>query len=445
VAAVGCEGPGEIPPGSIEGCVIVTTPAVQSRATGSGTGVHAGSHIPALDGVRGLAVLLVMVCHFVGTGLPDTFMGRLVVEVADAGWSGVDLFFVLSGFLITGILYDTRDQRRYFRNFYGRRVLRIFPLYYGLLIFCFVILPHLHSFSPAIDEMAAKQGWLWTYTSNLIMARRGRWLFEADWLRLGHFWTLAIEEQFYLVWPLVVFLLPRRALIGACIACMVAALGIRTWLVLHGSGPITVNVLTFSRFDALAVGALAAIVVRGDWHGLFRSIRVVTLLLGTTILGLAIWRGQWDTADPVVQTVGFSMLSLFCAGLVILAMQPRHDNRVALLFSSPVLRWFGTYSYAMYVFHVPLGPLFDQVFSVRQLSAVLHSPYLGMAVYVLVATAITATVAYASWHVYEKHFLKLKRRFAPVSATKDRALHVDSAFTADLRVSAAGSGQSSRV
>jgi peptidoglycan/LPS O-acetylase OafA/YrhL len=379
----------------------------------------AGTHIPVLDGIRGVAVLLVMLCHFVSTG-PDTFVGRLVVRVFDAGWSGVDLFFVLSGFLITGILYDTRGQRGYFRSFYARRVLRIFPLYYGFLIICFVILPHVHSFSPAMEKMAAHQAWLWAYASNLIMARQGHWLFEADWLRLGHFWTLAIEEQFYLVWPLVVFLLPRRPLILVCIACMVAALGIRTGLVLHGSRPITVGLLTFSRFDALSVGALAAVVVRGGCHGhdLLRSSRVVTMLLGTAILGVAIWRGQWDAADPVVQTVGFSMLNLFFAGVLLLVVAPHrdNDNPVRRLFSSAFLRWFGTYSYAMYVFHVTLVPVFDQVFPVKRLSPMLHSTYLAMTVYALAATAITALAAYASWHLYEKHFLKLKRHVAPSSA-----------------------------
>src|SRR5215216_5117511 len=105
-------------------------------------------HIPALDGIRGIAILMVMLCHFTNRGLPNTIVGKIVRRSFEAGWSGVDLFFVLSGFLITGILFDSKPQAHYFRNFYVRRTLRIFPLYYGFLIALFWILPHVHPFTP---------------------------------------------------------------------------------------------------------------------------------------------------------------------------------------------------------------------------------------------------------------------------------------------------------
>lgn len=386
----------------------VRTPDVAvSTRPGSGT------HIPALDGVRGLAVLMVMVCHFTSTGLPDTFAGKFVHRITMAGWSGVDLFFVLSGFLITGILYDAKEEPHYFRGFYARRILRIFPLYYGFLILFFWVLPLVRPFTPAMQHMAARQGWLWGYGSNFIMAWEAHWLYVVDWMDLGHFWTLAIEEQFYLMWPLLVFLLSRKALIRLCLACMAVALIARTGLVLHGARPITIGMLTFCRFDALAVGGLAALLLRGQPSGLFVPARLVTALSGVGILVLGIWRREWNATDPFVQAFGYSMLGVFCAGILLLVMRPEEDNALARGLSGPLLRWFGTYSYAMYVFHVALMPLYHRIYPLATLSAALRSTYLAVAAYVVLSIASTTLAAYLSWHLYEKHFLKLKRHFLP--------------------------------
>ena len=369
------------------------------------------SHVPALDGIRGLAVLMVMLCHFTATGLPDTPTGKITLRIFDAGWSGVDLFFVLSGFLITGILYDAKGQSRFFRNFYARRFLRIFPLYYGFLILFFWVIPVIHPFTPRMEVMAARQGWLWGYSSNLLMAWEGHWRFIVDWMDLAHFWTLAIEEQFYLLWPLIVFLLSRKALMQVCIACMVAALAIRSWLVLQDASPITVGMLTVCRFDTLAVGSLAALVVRGPMAWIYAPARLLAGLSGGAIMLLTAWRGRWDAADPVVQTIGFSTLGLFCAAILILVVDLRRDNKLARWFSHPSLRWLGVYSYGMYVFHVALRPIFERIAPVSSLSASLHSEYAGVGAYVLVSVSITALAAYLSWHIYEKHFLRLKRHF----------------------------------
>ncbi|HEX6051682.1 MAG TPA: acyltransferase, partial [Gemmatimonadaceae bacterium] len=172
-------------------------------------------HVPALDGVRGLAVALVLVCHVAWDFSSPSYMERGLIEVARAGWIGVDLFFVLSGFLITGILLDTRGGPKYFRHFYVRRTLRIFPLYYAILVGVFVITPLVAAtrdrrwFTDIVDQ----QGWFWTYTSNVFLAVTGRW--EQTGI-LGHFWSLAVEEQFYLIWPAVVLLLSPRQLRTAC-------------------------------------------------------------------------------------------------------------------------------------------------------------------------------------------------------------------------------------
>jgi len=165
------------------------------------------SHIPALDGIRGLAVLLVFYCH---TTLidPGGALGKLFVSSSRISWAGVDLFFVLSGFLITGILFDAKGKDFYFRNFYARRTVRIFPLYYAFLLVALVLLPIVTPASLAdvyLHEFPTQKVWYWLYLSNFYQA------FHPTHHLVFVSWSLAIEEQFYLCWPLVVFLCSRKA------------------------------------------------------------------------------------------------------------------------------------------------------------------------------------------------------------------------------------------
>jgi peptidoglycan/LPS O-acetylase OafA/YrhL len=369
------------------------------------------ARIPTLDGIRGIAVLMVMLCHFTNHGLPTTVVGKLVRRPFEAGWSGVDLFFVLSGFLITGILYDAKSQTHYFRNFYVRRTLRIFPLYYGFLIVLFWILPHLHPFTPSMSAAAARQGWLWSYSANLVMAREARWIFIADWLNVGQFWTLAIEEQFYLLWPLVVFLLPRVTLVRVCLALMVTSLTLRSALLLHGAHPITVGMFTLCRFDSLAMGAAAALLLRGNAVPTFQWARRLTPYLLGALVVITLSRKRWDAADPVVQSLGFTVLGLFFAGVLLIAVAPKSPRWVAHTLGNRFFRWFGAYSYAMYVFHVALMPIFARLTPVERISATVHSSYMGVAIYALFAISVTSALAFLSWHLYEKRFLALRKHF----------------------------------
>ncbi len=373
-----------------------------------------GLRVQALDGIRGIAVLMVMVCHFAPSGFPQTTLGRFLRRASEAGGCGVDLFFVLSGFLITGILYEAKTSPHYFRNFYMRRVLRIFPLYYGFLLMFFGVLPHLMPFTPRMQAIAEQQQWLWCYGTNIHMALKGHWIYEADWLILGHFWTLAIEEQFYLVWPLVVFLLSRRALMSVCIGCFVLAAGLRTFFVLHGAPAVEVEVFTPCRIDALTMGAFAALAIRGNFARFIKPTQWSTPLCGLIVLAVSIWRRRWDALDPVIATFGFSVLVVFFAGILLLAVRAKPGNKVAGVLRHPLLVAFGTYSYALYVFHVPLRPLLDKFISAHSLGVALHSQYLGVAARVVLAIAASMIPAILSWHLYEKHFLKLKRFFESI-------------------------------
>src|SRR5262249_2453340 len=207
------------PPGSPGG---VATSGVSGPAR-AGSHPNLGGPMPALDGVRGMAILLVLLFHFVGDMPPASAVERAIVDVTKYGALGVELFFVLSGFLITGILYDARSEPHYFRNFYMRRLLRIFPLYYGVLALLFFVIPLIPVLrGPTLDYLIERQAWAWPYAVNIHIAKHGDWALPY----INLFWSLAIEEHFYLFWPLLVFLLAGRprALIGMSLVAMLCAM-----------------------------------------------------------------------------------------------------------------------------------------------------------------------------------------------------------------------------
>lgn len=215
-------------------------------------------HFPELDGLRGLAILMVLLFHYA------TLLPSFVLPVFGQGWAGVQLFFVLSGFLITGILLDSKGQEHYFRNFYARRTLRIFPLYYGVLSVLLIALlvfrlgfPQVWAHKHLAPLLWSYQPWLWTYTANIQMAIHNKVMFL-----VGHFWTLCVEEQFYLVWPLVVFAFSRKTVLRICVALIAGALVIRLTLTGLGAGGGTNFVLTPCQMDSLAAGALVATLIR---------------------------------------------------------------------------------------------------------------------------------------------------------------------------------------
>ncbi len=192
-------------------------------------------HLPVLDGIRGLAILMVLLLHFVGNMIPTNSIERVIVGVTNYGSYGVDLFFILSGFLITGILFDARNKPHYFRNFYMRRVLRIFPLYYGVLALVFIVAPLIPIFQgKTLDYLVDRQAWAWLYGVNVYIAIQGDWSFSY----LEHLWSLCVEEHFYFVWPVVVFLLVARwprTLIAVCLAIALGAMLARLAGSLHGA------------------------------------------------------------------------------------------------------------------------------------------------------------------------------------------------------------------
>ena len=370
-------------------------------------------HVPALDGIRGLAILLVMVYHL--TVLPNaTGIDGAWAAVTAFGWAGVDLFFVLSGFLITGILYDSRGGRHYFRNFYARRTLRIFPLYYAVMVVLLVVLPRLSiPQAAAYAEAAGDQGWYWSYLSNFAIGLRHEWKLGS----LDVSWSLAIEEQFYLLWPAVVLWLGRRRrLMRVCAGVIGAALVARAALTLGGAHPITVSLLTPCRMDALAAGAFLALAVRGPGGvaALVPRARLWAAGSGLALVPLFVAQGpKWGVVRGPGQVLGYTALAVFFASVLLLALAQPGRGVLNRAFAHRSLTTFGRYSYALYLFHLPLGVcLRERVLRSGRLPALLGAQLPGQLVFYAAAIGLSLAAAWVSWRLYESPLLSLKRYFA---------------------------------
>jgi peptidoglycan/LPS O-acetylase OafA/YrhL len=375
----------------------------------------AQGHIRALDGLRGIAILLVLYFHFTN-GYIHTFSGALY-QFSDLGWCGVDLFFVLSGFLITGILLDAKGDSHYFQKFYMRRVLRIFPLYYGFLFVLFVLVPFEYQLHSSVRQHMGEQVWLWAYLTNFDYFLSPHVLLTQ--LHLSHFWSLAVEEQFYLIWPAVIFWSQPKTALRISAICIGVALLLRLFLMANHVSPAAIFNVTFCRMDSLAVGALCALLVRANvtTSNLMKAARWVTAISGVGLLLILSRRGQANANNAVMQSIGYSLLAFFFGGILLLSLNPSKGNIVSWLLSCPLLVVFGFYSYAIYVFHYPLVHLFDRWFPVHRFSLELRSKILGVEVHVLCAMVASLFIAVLSWHLYEKHFLKLKKYFVLTAKT----------------------------
>ena len=368
-------------------------------------------HIPALDGVRGLAILLVLMAHFgelFYDGLGVSVSGRpadaLLLAAARLGWTGVDLFFVLSGFLITGLLYDAKGSGRYFVNFYGRRTARIFPLYYGVLVAVFVVGPWLGVGRGINRALGADQAWFWLYGVNVLAALKGHTF------PLVHFWSLAVEEHFYLVWPMVVRVMERGALMTTCVVVGLGALGLRVWMQPRFNS-VAIYVLTPCRIDSLAAGALLALAVRGPRGvGAVRPFAPAAVMAGVLALAAGrIWQAGLHT--PWVQTIGFSLFALVFWGLIALVISGPPGSVATRVFSAGWLRSLGKYSYGIYVYHVFVMSTLARKLPPAGLTAAVGSSAAACLVFLLAGVMLSFAVAFVSWWIYERPFLSLKERF----------------------------------
>lgn len=349
--------------------------------------------IPELDGLRGLAILLVFTYHFVIDTLDRqayTWAWKLTIY----GWSGVDLFFVLSGFLIGGILVDNRDSINYFRTFYLRRFFRIVPLYMVVLTAV--------SLSVATSQIPT-----WSYyifLQNFFMTD-GVGAFS-----LAPTWSLAVEEQFYLVLPLFIRFV-RRRLVLAVVLCIIGAVVFRWFF--YPNMNLT-YLLMPSRADALMLGVLIAIGYRNRKVMALAKNNTHIMYLGLAVLaaGLLVLAYQdRRIGSSVFQLGGYSAIAVFYSLLLLLALS---DTAVSKIFRSRFLAWFGVLAYGIYLLHRPIMQLTHYLVYNRK---PMTESWESLCV-TLFALGATLVIARLSWIYFEKPLVDYSHAYKYEPATR---------------------------
>jgi peptidoglycan/LPS O-acetylase OafA/YrhL len=350
--------------------------------------------VPLLDGIRGLAISSVLIFHAFFELAPHTPLEYAIRKTFAPLWFGVNIFFVLSGFLITGILMDSKGAPHYFRSFYARRTLRIFPLYFATLLCIFLLLPALHLLP---SQPLSEQIGYWTYTYN----------WSAAWGHgvsgFVHLWSLAVEEQFYLVWPVLLFVTPIRRMRALFLSLLAASFLFRVSLFVLGEPFKYAYFLTPSRVEDLCFGALAAWTVR-DAGSLARlrpaMPRLAWMFAGLFVIAFAAGKGFEASKWPALLFGTSAVCGLTALAIIQSTLETRQR-----WWGNRTLRWLGTYSYGIYVFHQPIVS-----FTSDRLAGT------GVATYAAAmagAVGVSCLAAWVSYHCFERYFLKLKERVRP--------------------------------
>jgi peptidoglycan/LPS O-acetylase OafA/YrhL len=361
---------------------------------------HLNTRIPALDGLRGLAILAVMLSHFTVSDLWDD---RGWYKIVEGGVLGVDLFFVLSGFLITGLLLDSRGRADYWTRFYRRRILRIFPLYYFTVLLVWLVVVFVEK-APHRLQGYDSLWWFVPFASNVAMSLKNDWLFHSELVNLNHLWSLAVEEQFYLVWPFIVWLLPPRWIAFFCLTLIGLSTPLRyltdAWVGQDWS--LAAYVLPYCRLDGLAAGGFLAVGLRQGWLRQVPSHRWIARILGGwmgyLLIVVLIEGGRQSRTTLAV---------LFFASILYLTQNPEPRALVRRLFEHPFLRDLGKYSYALYIFHHLFEAVFRGWFGLPMSGPVLMEAPKQL-LYIALAFACSYGLARLSWALIERPFLRMK-------------------------------------
>jgi peptidoglycan/LPS O-acetylase OafA/YrhL len=351
------------------------------------------AYIPELDGIRAIAVLMVLTMHLFtmdeqSSSALLTVAPRALEVAIGHGWLGVDLFFVLSGFLITGILLDSRESPHYFRNFYGRRALRILPLYF----LCIAVMAY---FYPGNGS--------YFLLSLVFLANMAGLLGVAAPHGPGVFWSLAVEEHFYLIWPWLVRMLSRRALVWTCASIVISEPILRAVFATHGADVYNPS---WFRFDGLASGALLAVWFRSPLASQRRSLIAaaasIAAAIAITIAGLPFGIMAKTVAG---MSLRYNQATLVYVAGMLVAVSWRSTWLTAPL-RWPFARLTGELSYCLYLIHLALLDGYMAVFRHYAPTGLTFSQLLLRAVVVLSASYGLALV---SRRFFERPILSLKR------------------------------------
>ncbi|MDR2236766.1 MAG: acyltransferase [Chryseobacterium sp.] len=340
-------------------------------------------HYHELDGVRAIAVIMVMFFHF----FQDIEASGPVIKLTLFGKTGVSLFFVLSGFLITRILLNSKEKNSYFKSFYMRRILRIFPLYYFFLLIYYFIFPLVSDWHAASFH---EQIWYWTFIQNFAIT--------FNWKSFGplYYWSLAVEEHFYLFWPFIIYYCPVKKIKWVVLFLCFISFLTRVILIYNH---IEESLLTFARFDELALGSFLAIMERENKlisnHSKKFLFAFFALLL--PLFYLSFKNGSYSLLDNSLRHL---VLGLVYASFVAFIVSVSSDNRLKQLLKTPFFSFTGKISYGLYVYHPTCFLIIHYYLKDSNLI-----------ISFILSFGLAYVISALSYHFFEKRFLKLKSKF----------------------------------
>ncbi len=345
-------------------------------------------YIKSLDGVRAIAALMVLIFHFSQYAIFESDLGKTIQKFGYLGQTGVSLFFVLSGFLITRILFEQINTPHYWKNFIIRRSLRIFPLYYFYLICEYFISPWItNSTSPDISL----QWYYWFYLQDFATTFR--------WPAAGpkHFWSLAVEEHFYLIWPFIVLYYKSKQLVSPIITILIISALVRFTLAYF---QYQTYFFTFARMDEIALGALLAWMERNSLLSFFKSQRLYIFLILTCVLAVVLWGVFSSSGLLILQVFKYNLISLVFFLSIGKIITLRESNMLNRILCSPFFSFTGKISYGLYVY---------------QATAVVWGLTHGYAqqplMFFFSLLFFCYLIAIVSFYLFEQPILKLKNKF----------------------------------
>ena len=377
-------------------------------------------HVLELDGIRGVAIALVMALHFVNNQVaPTNVLERAAVTLTNYGLWGVDLFFVLSGFLITGILVDAKGAPGYFANFFARRALRIFPLYFGVLLLLTVIVPRqaLAALDPELLQLRDLWPWLWFYLTNVYLGPQTT--FSIPYV--SHFWSLAVEEHFYLVWPFLICYASTRTAMRACLVLGTVALALRIGFSAIAPTQLYAGVLTPCRIDALCAGAWFALAAREASPLAPRRALRIAWLAGAAVVMLSAWHVALRSGEAAVLPLRTTALAVFFGALIHGATYHAGLGWFKAALRQPWLQQLGRYSYGLYVFHGIIAYGMHRYGVPQYLGTLTPIHTLNSVLLVTFGVGLSYAAALVSYHGFELPFLSLKPRFDSASSPASAA------------------------
>jgi peptidoglycan/LPS O-acetylase OafA/YrhL len=352
------------------------------------------TYYPLLSGLRGIAILLVVFYHNFG------FFNYFFF-----GWVGVDLFFVLSGFLITSILIADRDKKNYFRNFFLKRLLRIFPVYYLTLFIILFVIPALApgAISTSIDYYKQNQLYIWFYLQN--------WLFifkqPPDNL-LSHLWSLAVEEQYYFLWPFLLFLIKDlKKLFYIMLSLLLLVIFLRFIIWTFKIEELAYfNLYTFSRIDGICIGSMLALIRINSQNFFEKYTPFIILSLAALNFLFFFFNREMEFSFPYLAIVGYTTFAILFGLLVNEAITTK--NRILhFILGNRILNFFGYISYGLYIFHWPIYVLLrteTENWGSKYVNNI--SPQIFASISL---TLLAIIMAYLSYKFFEAPFLKMKK------------------------------------